>query len=129
MRILSVILFCIGSLNLQAQNKEEIIKELKNVFSIHSTSSGFKNTEIYYNSGEKILDIGYYLIDLKITKIIYESTKDEEGTIHLLSFSCENLANCIKTDADPAAAVSAFFDNKKSVYEAIDLIYELKKTE
>lgn len=117
MRLILITLVLLNTLNLTAQTKDEIITDLEKVFNEHSImKSSEKNAEIYYNIEEKILDInGFGTIDLIKNKIIYAMN----GESHSLRI--------IRQDNFTQANI--YFENKKSIYEVIDLIHLLKKIE
>lgn len=106
------------SMNISAQDKNELLKKMEQVCSEYSSSSSLVDTEFYYNIDEKILNLGTERFDLNRTKIIYSDHKPEnEPIIHMLRFS-----SSIKN-----SHTSYFFKTKKSVYQIIDLIHKLKK--
>ncbi|EDP96430.1 hypothetical protein U8527_09975 [Kordia algicida OT-1] len=119
MKVLIVAIISMITLNIHAQSKDEIIDELQKVLKEHCISTQLKNAEIYYNTGEKILDFGLRY-DLDTTRLTYEFAGTASEPIHMLQFV---------RDAKPNSSTSFFFDNKKSVYHVLDLIYALKKLE
>lgn len=119
MKLILVAIISLITLNVNAQSKDEIIKELESVLKTHCESSQLKNAEIYYNTEERILDFGERY-DLDTTKLTYEFVGTSEEPIHILQFV---------RDSNPNSSTGFFFDSKKSVYRVLDLIYLLKKLE
>ncbi|MBC8754816.1 hypothetical protein H2O64_09050 [Kordia sp. YSTF-M3] len=119
MRLILVTIISLITLNIHAQSKDEIIKELESVLKSHCVSTDLKNAEIYYNTEEKIFDFGERY-DLDTTKITYEFVGTSEEPIYILQFV---------RDSNPNSSTGFFFDSKKSVYQVLDLIYSLKKLE
>lgn len=117
MRYILIIFFLLNGLNLAAQTKAEIIHNLEKTFKSHSSNDNLKNVEFFYNTEEKILDFGH-VFDLNTTKITYYGGKTPNVIINALKFE--------KLDS---TGVYFPFDSKKSAYEVMDLIYQLKKIE
>lgn len=119
MRLVLVTIISLITLNINAQSKSEIIKELESVLKKHCISNDLKNAEIFYNTGEKIFDFGESY-NLATTKLTYQFEGTLEEPIHILKFV---------RDSKPNSYTGFFFDSKKSVYRVLDLIYLLKKLE
>jgi hypothetical protein len=119
MRLILVTIISLITLNINAQSKDEIIKELESELKSHCASNNLKNAEIYYNTEEKIFDFGHSY-NLTTTKLTYKFEGTEQEPYHLLQFV---------RDSQPNSSTAFFFDSKKSVYRVLDLIYLLKKLE
>jgi hypothetical protein len=129
MKTIIPLILCVITFNLTAQNKKDLIDELKVVLTEHSESTTYKNSDIFYNLDEKILHIGKDVFELDNIKITYKLFSDEEGDIHILSFDCENGINCINSNSEMISATNVFFNSKKSIFKVIDLISNLKRLE
>lgn len=117
MRLVLFTFILLNALNLNAQSKREILKELDSIVKENCTSLNLKDAEIYYNIDEKIFDFGSdYQYDLNDTKITYE----KEGITHFLVLAR-------KRGTGSQQWIS--FNSKKSVYDVIDLIHALKNLE
>ena len=124
---LFIILF-IGS-NTYSQDKDQLLLELKNLFTEHCKSIDKSNFKDYYNIEEKILDIGES-IPLKLVTYKYIKHENKGVVVHTLEFKCQNGDNCITQGKYPDANGSGYiFDSKENVYKAIDIIYKLKQQE
>jgi hypothetical protein len=129
MKTLIPLILCVITFNLTAQNKKDLIDELKVVLTEHSESTAYKNSDIFYNLDEKILHIGKDVFELDNIKITYKMVSDEEEDIHILSFDCENSINCINSNSEMISATNVFFNSKKIIFKVIDLISNLTRLE
>lgn len=129
MKTIILLILCVTTFNLTAQNKKDLIDELKVVLTEHSESTAYKNADIFYNLDEKILHIEKDVFDLDNIKVTYKLITDEEGDIHILSFDCEDGINCINSNSEMISATNVFFNSKKSIFKVIDLISNLKRLE
>ncbi len=81
---------------------------------------------IYLNGSEKIIDITGSQIPLNEVKVTYRLYNNSK---HLVDFSCkEEGVSCIKSEEEKTSiSIGIPFDTKKSCYDFINMISELKK--
>lgn len=119
-----------------SQEKQEIISKLRETFKNHCISTVYRDSDILYNSEEKILELGDDRIDLDLTNFSYRKTREDnsqgiEEEVHILEFTCLDGSNtCIKNHRNRvSSSAGALFDEKEYVYKVIFLIYQLKDME
>lgn len=124
-------IICFFALTSFAQtNKNLTVTKIKNFLDHYSTMPGTsntgKNTIVYYNRVDKILDIDNIKIPLLEVKTTYFFIKESED--HCVSFDCKESKECIiGQDEENILGFMAPFKTKKQCYDFISLIDELKR--
>jgi hypothetical protein len=129
-KILLTTVFTILCLTTFSQdNKDPILKKIKTFINRYSvtfgTSKTGKNPIIYYNRGDKILDIDGYqtpLLEVKATYYYFNETSND-----CVSFDCRSNDCVINPGGQKCSDFFVPFLNKKYCYDFIELINQLKK--
>lgn len=128
--LVSCSLFLISLTSFSQDSKDVIVKRIKTFIKQYSVTPGTnktgKNSIVYYNKVDKILDIDGFQIPLLEVKTSYYYSKQQSN--HCVSFDCRNENDCVM---DPQGygntGFAAPFINKQKCYEFIELISQLKK--
>lgn len=127
---ITTILFFFALTSFSQTNKSLTVTKIKKFLDQYSvmpgTSNTGKNTVVYYNKVDKILDIDNIKIPLLEVKITYFFVKNSED--HCVSFECKESTECIVgQDEETILGFMAPFKTKKQCYDFISLIDELKR--
>lgn len=118
------------SLSSFSQDKKDvIIKQIKIFIKEYSVTPGTnrtgKNSVIYYNKVDKVLDIDGFQIPLQEVKTTYYYSKKLYN--HCVSFDCRNEDCIIDPQGQNHSGFSAPFISKEKCYKFMELISQLKQ--
>jgi len=109
-------------------SKDITVKEIKEFIKHYAvnliTKKTGRNSVIYFNKVEKIIDIDGYQISLQDVKTTYYFS---ESMNHCVSFDCKGVDCILQPNGSDARGFAIPFLSKKNCYDFIDLINQLKK--